>query len=82
MMIPHRSRSVSKTSLNTTYAFNRGNMVSLVRICEVTDFESIYFAPRTLIKRCENIVCTGPFGDPERSPKIVNSFLRNVYYLN
>jgi len=56
-------------------------MVSLVRRCEVTDFESTYFAPRTLIERSENIAYIGPFVDPESSLKIFSSHLRNVYYL-
>jgi len=80
-MIPHRSRSVSRISLNTTYTFNGGNMVSLVRRCEVTDFESTYFTPRTLIERSENIAYIGPFADPESPLKIFSSHLRNVHYL-
>jgi len=56
-------------------------MVSLVRRCEVTDFESTYFTPRTLIERSENIAYIGPFADPESPLKIFSSHLRNVHYL-
>jgi len=57
------------------YAFSRGNIVSPMMRCEVTDFESTYFAPENLDRTKENIARIGPFADRESSLKISSSHL-------